>query len=91
MVSIYVAADAVRGEQLHVVGAREKADVVHLRNARHEELHRSGDQIALLVAAERVVERAVDLVQVEIEAAAPVASSLAPPVLSSIARTSASI
>ncbi len=45
---------------------REGADVVHLRDSRHEELNRPCDQVGIVICAERVEERAVHLVEIEI-------------------------
>ena len=53
-------------QQFHVVAAGERAHVVDLRHSGQEELDRAGGQIVLVVAAERGVVRAVDLIEVEV-------------------------
>ena len=66
MVAVDVAAHAAGFQQRHVVLAGQQAHVVHLRNAGQEELDRARDQVGAVVAAQRVVEGAVDLVQVQV-------------------------
>src|SRR4051812_1114699 len=65
-VPVDVPADARAPEQVDVVLPREQAHVVDLRDPRREELEEAGEQVAPVVPAQRVVEGAVDLVQVEI-------------------------
>src|SRR6185369_7706672 len=66
MVPIDVAPDASAAEQLQVVAACEQTDVVDLRDSRHEALNRSRDEVLDVLAAERIVERAVDLRRIDI-------------------------
>jgi hypothetical protein len=56
----------LRLQQRHVVLAGQQAHVVHLRHAGQEELDGARDQVGAIVAAQRVVEGAVHLVQVEV-------------------------
>ena len=53
-------------QQLHVVLAGKRADIVDLRNARQEELHGAGCDVMLVVASERRIIGAVDLVEVKV-------------------------
>src|SRR5450631_979346 len=59
---VHVTTDASAREQLHVVGTPQQPDVVHLRHSRQIELHRTCEQVAILVAAQRIVEGAVHLI-----------------------------
>src|SRR3954468_7480869 len=66
VVTVDVPADAGSGEERHVVAAGEQPDVVDLRDARQETLNGPSDEVLVVSAAERVVNRAVDLIGVEI-------------------------
>ena len=66
VVAVDVAPDMRAIEQVHVVATGERAHVVDLRDARQEELHGAGGQIVLVVAAERRIVGAVDLVEVQV-------------------------
>ena len=66
VMTVDVAAVAGTGEERHVVAAGQQPDVVDLRNARQETLNGPRDKVLVISAAERVVERAVDLIGVEI-------------------------
>src|ERR1700690_1550433 len=66
VVAIDVAADTGTCQQLHVVVSGQQSDVINLWNSGQEKLDRTGEQIAALIAADRIEECAVDLVEVEI-------------------------
>ena len=75
VVAIDVAPDTGASQQVHVVGAGQQADVIDLRDARHEALNRARDEVLGVAAAERVIERAVDLRRIDIAGASPLAST----------------
>lgn len=58
--AIDIAAIIGLAQQLHVVLAGKRADIVDLRNARQEELHRASRNIVLIVASQRRIVSAVD-------------------------------
>ena len=64
--AIDIAAIVGLAQQLHVVLAGKRADIVDLRNARQEELHCASRNIVLIVASQRRIVGAVDLIQVKI-------------------------
>src|SRR5438128_698340 len=66
VMTVDVAADARAGEERHVVAAGQQPDVVNLRDARQETLNGPRDEVLVVSPAERVIERAVDLIGVEI-------------------------
>ena len=66
VMTIDIAAIVGLAQQLHVVLAGKRADIVDLRNARQEELHRASRNIVLIVASQRRIVGAVDLIQVKI-------------------------
>ncbi len=61
-----VPADSGACQQAHVVTACEQADVVDLRHSGRPELQRPREQVAVIIAGQRVIEGAIDLVQVHI-------------------------
>jgi hypothetical protein len=90
VVAVDVAAHAAApAEQRHVVLAGQQAHVVHLRHAGQEELDRARQQVGALVAAQRVEEGAVHLVQVQVRrGGVPVACRLWPRLLAWMRSTS---
>ena len=66
VVAIDVAADAGAAKQLDIVAAGQQADIVDLRDPRHETLDGASDEVFRVTAAECVVERTVDLRRVHV-------------------------
>ena len=66
VVAVDVAAHTRAPQQFHVVAPGKQPDVVDLRDAGHEALNRACDEILVIAPAERVIERAVDLVHVHV-------------------------
>ena len=66
VVAVDVPPNAGAAEQLHVVTACEQTDVVDLWHAGREKLNRAREQIVAVDSRERVVEGAVDLVQIQV-------------------------
>ena len=73
-----VAAHSRPRQKLHIVDSREQTGVVDLRNAGGEELDRTRQQILVVATAERVVEGAIDLVQIEVAGGGPGSFSALP-------------
>ena len=66
VVTIDIAAIVGLAQQLHVVLAGKRANIVDLRNAWQEELHCASRNIVLIVASQRRIVGAVDLIQIKI-------------------------
>src|SRR5690606_14037956 len=66
VVPVDIASDVSPAEKLEIIAPREQPDVIDLRYARQEELNRPGEQILRIVCSKRIIERAVDLIEIEI-------------------------
>ena len=64
--AVDVAAHAGLAQQVQIIGARKKSDVIDLRNSRCKQLQRASDQVFVLSPAEGVEVGAVHLIQIQV-------------------------
>ena len=69
--AIDVATDTARLQQRHIVFASQQSDVINLRYAGEEKLHRARDQVGLVVLPQGIKVGAVDLVEIEVGCGSP--------------------